>query len=179
MPYIQLTRGLQCLVDEDDFEELSKVKWLAQNCGGGRFYAARAEYFYDPITGVKKRRYELMHRRLLPVPPGHWVDHKNRDTLDNRRSNLRQSTPSQNGINRPPHKNKKLSRYRGVAYVAYLNRKNPWMAFLNANGKRTYLGYFPDELTAAKAHDAAAKELQGEFAQLNFPCPDLALLTTS
>lgn len=58
------------------------------------------------------------------------------------------------------------SRFHGVIY--YMARKN-WRASICVSSKRIFLGYFDDELSAAKVHDSAAKTYHGEGAKLNFP----------
>ncbi len=156
---IPLTRGLRALVDEDIAKILGRFKWLAQTTSNG-VYAARADY-------RNGRRYVLLHREITACPPNLVVDHINHDTLDNRRCNLRVCQPFQNAANTRKQVGTKLSRFKGVAFVPYLNRKNPWMAFINLRGKRSYLGYWPDEETAARVRDDAAIQLHGAFAQLN------------
>lgn len=162
---IPLTRGLVALVSPEDFERISAFKWLAQSTGNGRFYACRADS--SLAVGGKKRAYLLMHRVVLNAPKGPLVDHINGDPLDNRRGNLRLCTPEENMHNMRKPRGCKLSRFKGVAFVQYLNRKNPWMAFIAASGKRTYLGYFPTEEDAARAYNTAALKLHGSFAHLN------------
>lgn len=168
MMLIPLTRGLFAKVDDADFEWLSVFKWYAQptksklQLSGGiqqqRFYAARR---------VSKTRLALMHREIAKTAKGKKTDHRNGRTLDNRRSNLRHATDGQNASNQQIQRNKKLSRFKGVAFVRCLNKSNPWMAFINQAGKRFYLGYFPTEESAALAYNAAASEKFGEFACLN------------
>lgn len=164
--WLPITRGMRTLVDEEDYEKLSLYKWLAQSVGHGRFYACRADYDNPPLG--RKRRYLLMHRVITDAPPGAVVDHKNRDPLDNRRCNLRVCSPADNTHNRATSKrHKQLSRYKGVSFAEYLNRLNPWIAYIDAFGRRKYLGYFSDENAAAQAYNEAATKLHGEFAYLN------------
>jgi len=156
---IPLTRGLSTLVDEDIAETFGKFKWLAQSCGS-RIYAARADYKFG-------RRYLLLHREITACPRDFVVDHINHDTLDNRRCNLRICKPFQNAANSRKQPGTKLSRFKGVAFVPHLNRKNPWISFINFHGKRQHLGYWPDEEIAARVRDEAAIKFHGEFALLN------------
>lgn len=88
------------------------------------------------------------------------IDHINGDSLDNRRSNLRYCTYSQNLMN--THKVRSASGYKGV----YRHRKR-WYAHITLNGRRFYLGLFKTPQDAAHAYNAKAKELFGEFACLN------------
>ena len=89
------------------------------------------------------------------------VDHKDRDTGNNRIVNLRPATNLQNSCNR---RGRGKSRYRGV----YFHTKNSkWTAAGRKVGKSYYLGSFESELEAAKAYDTWAKEAHGEYANLN------------
>jgi hypothetical protein len=117
------------------------------------------------IEPDKRAKIVTMHRELMNQPKGFLVDHRNTDTLDNRRSNLRLATCSQNQWNRQKIKNT-TSRFVGVSF--YKSRKK-WVAYIDAAGKRISLGYFNSEIDAARAYDEAAKKYHGEFARLNFP----------
>jgi hypothetical protein len=101
----------------------------------------------------------------MNVPPGILVDHRNGDTLDNRRTNLRLATCSQNSCNRQKTKSKTSSRFIGVSFDKH---KVVWTAYISFHRKRIWLGCFKTEIAAAKAHDEAAKKYHDEFARLNF-----------
>ena len=156
---IPLSEGKFTIVDPPDFYRLNAFDWL---CSGrdDNLYAAR-------VIRTQSGRLNtiLMHREILPAPPGLLVDHRNTDSLDNRRSNLRLATPSQNSCNSRRDKSNTYSRYRGVSFS---KRKGKWFATIRVNGKRLWLGYFDNELDAARAYDEAAKKYHGEFARLNF-----------
>lgn len=138
------------LVDDADFEWLNQFKWYAKGPEGRYVYA---------VTGSEKTR---MHRLILPEVV--LVDHQNRDTLDNRRENLRPATRTDNGAN-AVRRTDNTSGFKGV----YWNKeKRQWVARVGVRGKRRYLGHFDDLWQAARAYDAAAKEHFGEFACANF-----------
>jgi hypothetical protein len=101
----------------------------------------------------------------MNAPRGLLVDHRNTNGLDNRRSNLRLATYSQNNCNKAKRKNTS-SRYVGVCFNKQLKR---WGAYIKPQGKKIFLGYFDNEIDAAHAYDAAARKYHGEFARLNFP----------
>jgi len=95
--------------------------------------------------------------------PGLEVDHRNRDPLDNRRTNLRCATRSQNAANRSRPVGSSAP-YRGVRRTRNGRR---WMALLSVNGRQRYFGTYDSPELAARAYDVAALEQFGEFAALN------------
>jgi DNA polymerase-1 len=158
---IPLTQGRYAIVDPDDYRHLSKHKWYAYP-NGKTFYAARAA----TINGIKKR-YLPMHRAVLKVPANMFVDHINRNGLDNRKANLRPATHAQNSCNRAKRSNGTCaSKYKGV--TARSERKS-YQAQIRVNGNPIFLGSFRDEVQAAKAYDRAAKKYHCQYAVLNFP----------
>ena len=103
-----------------------------------------------------------LHRLIMNAPENTQIDHINGVKTDNRRSNLRFATHAENQRNRGPHKGNKTG-YKGVC----IDRDGKYFAYINCNGKRTYLGRFSTGYQAAKAYDAAALILHGEFAKTN------------
>lgn len=95
MPYIELTRGKQAFVDDADFEALSAFKWSVHRDSQSK--AHWRAYRHIPKSGSKSIE---MSRELMGIREGHVIDHRNRDTLDYRRSNLRWATHQQNSQNR-------------------------------------------------------------------------------
>jgi len=161
---IPLTQGKYAIVDPDDFERLNKHKWYAVQCKN-TCYAGR-----NSRPGAsQKRLYIKMHRVVLKPPEGFIVDHINRNGLDNRKANLRLATRAQNSLNRPYIKRPNSpSKYKGVTWH---KRNKKWQAQICYNGIHKTIGYFHDEVAAAKAYDKAAKKYHKEFAVLNFPLP--------
>ena len=104
----------------------------------------------------------LMHRHILQPPVDLEVDHRDNDGLNNRRSNLRMATRSQNMTNKEYGVG--ISGYRGVS-----RNGSRWRARVIHNNKEHHIGTFDTIEEAAKAYDQLAKELHGEFAMLNFP----------
>ena len=149
---IELTKGKVAIVDDDDYEFLSQWKW-----GYYGQYAARRDYI-----SKKERKLIMMHRLINHTPDGLFTDHINGDPLDNRKENLRNCTISENGGNRKKTKNPTSSKYKGVRW-----RKNRWECSIKYRNKRIYLGRFENEINAAKQYDKIAKQLFGEFANLN------------
>ena len=152
MPQILLTKGQVAIVDEADFERLSQRKWCALHIKkSGVFYAA------SRIDG----KFVLMHRYLTEAPKGMLVDHANRNTLDNRRSNLRVCSKGQNNANKGV-----LSKH-GFKGVYRQKPTERWGAHITIDGKHRDLGRYNSKAEAARAYDIAAIAAFGEFALTN------------
>lgn len=154
---IPLSNGGETLIDDADYESLCRHKWHwieVDKEPRRRRYASRMTLL---PTGKWKRL--LMHRVILCAPQGVKVDHRNRDSLDNQRGNLRLATNSQNAANSVHRPNR--SGYRGV----YLMQGRYWYVWIGG----AYVGSFPDAESAARAYDDAARARYGEFARVNFP----------
>ena len=107
-----------------------------------------------------------MARSFIPNPDGNpCVDHVNGDKLDNRVDNLRWCTYQENGYNSKKSK-ESSSPYKGVHWHI---KSKKWESTITINGKVKHIGYFSDEIEAAKAYDQVARKLHREFARLNFP----------
>lgn len=154
---IPLSRGLFATVDAVDYDWLAQWKWCASPSKDGKFRAFRIESTTEGPRSV------LMHRQILAPSRKEKVDHRDGDSLNNRRSNLRACTQRKNSLNRIGNKTgRKLSRFKGVT----LHKKTgKW----DARFRRAYLGLYAVEEDAARAYDAAAREFDHEYAVLNFP----------
>ncbi len=152
---IELTWGKVAIVDAEDFERLSSYKWCAVK-GRRNWYAKTLRQNGMPLA---------MHRLITNAPKHLVVDHINHNGLDNRKENLRLCTRRQNNHNQRPRVGK-TSRYKGVYWKKSAKK---FVAHIHTKAKKIWLGYFTDEIEAAKAYDKKARELFGEFAYLNFP----------
>ena len=92
------------------------------------------------------------------------IQHADGSHTQDRLSNLRIVSRSQNGMNQRIARNN-TSGYKGVSWET---KANKWRAAIVSCGRTKYLGCFPTAESAASAYDNAAKELHGEFAKLNF-----------
>src|SRR5262249_956687 len=142
--YVVLTQDLSAKVDPSDIDELAAFSWHAHRMTNGKTYAT---------TRIGDKHIP-MHRLLTQCPDELEVDHANMDTLDNRRSNLRVCTRSQNLSNRRAQRNN-TSGFKGVS-LAKCN--NLFKGTIQCNGVMYHLGYFASPAEAAQAYDAKAKE---------------------
>jgi hypothetical protein len=158
---IELVNGKgYALVDDEDHYRLSQYNWHLNN---GYAYRNRKR----KLMGIKSIQVS-MHREVLGLQrgDGKQCDHINGDRLDNRRRNLRIATRQQNLWNRTAKGQGYSSDYKGVTWI---KKEKKWKGTITKNGKQYFLGKFGDETDAARAYDAAARELFGAYASLNFP----------
>ena len=148
MREIPLTQGRVALVDDEDYERVIQHSWCVV-----RGY----------VQTSLKNRHIYLHRYIMHAQKGTEVDHRNQNTLDCRKSNLRICTRSQNSMNLAP--NKHTSKYKGVCWSVSHQK---WHAEITIQQVKKHLGYFNDEVEAARCRDEAAKQYHGEFAFLNF-----------
>lgn len=140
-------QGKFALVDDEDFERLNQFKWYLSNTG------------YASTSGGRK----LMHSLLMNTPPKMHTDHKDHNSLNNQKSNLRVCTCAQNVINQEK-KSGLSSKYKGVCWDK-INKK--WESYFWLNDKKRKLGRFSSEEDAALAYNLAAFKHFGEFAVMN------------
>jgi len=143
MRKIKLTQGKYAIVDDVDYELVSKHTWCANEHRNGRWYA---------LTNLpsKNGKHAMisMHRMILglEIGDGKITDHINRNGLNNRRHNLRIVSPSENNRNKRGYGK---SKQRGVSWN---EREKKWKV-------RVTIGSFDDKTKAARAFRKACKKL--------------------
>ena len=151
---IPVRGGFETIVDEDVFYQTRLVSWRIHKPGKSPLY----------VCGNIHGKVVFLHHFVLNVPKGSGlkVDHWNGETLDNRRENLRLCTDSQNQANRSDSRG--TSQFKGV----HLDRHTGhWVAAICKYRKSIHLGTFATEEDAARAYNAEALSLFGQFACLN------------
>ena len=148
----------EVLVDDEDYPLVSQHKWYVTIQSRDRIYA---------ITYIKKENGKYtglrMHRLIMSPDKNEDIDHINHNCLDNRKANLRKCTRSQNSQNSLSHTGTSI--FKGVSWHKYVGR---WQATIVPSGSiKKHLGYFSNEIDAAKVYDKKALELFGEFALTN------------
>jgi hypothetical protein len=151
---IQLTNGQVALIDEGDLFTLSKFDWLSVSAGKGLIYA------YTQINN----KTVYMHRLIMGEPLGLYVDHRNRNGLDNQRENLRITTQSVNIANAGMFENN-TSGYKGV--VKY---RKGWKAQIKFHQKTIQSNMLNSKMDAAILRDELVRQLfNSEKVWLNLP----------
>lgn len=125
-------------------------------------------YFYNRPVHI--------HKLILPsVSKTMRIDHRDCDKLNNRKSNLRICTPTENNRNRRKILLKNRSA-NGSLFKGVMKRPKygpgyteAWEARIKVNHKSLFLGTYATEVDAARAYDFAAREHFGEFARYNIP----------
>lgn len=156
--YVPLTKGLFSLIDSEDADEVGKYNWRAayrplSRCdyatrsirkeGGGHIDQALQEFLLGRVEGMQ-------------------VDHIHGKSLDNRRSQLRHATPTQQKMNQPTYRNNTT----GHKGVYWRERDQQWSAAIGFEKKLIHLGQFDCMIDAIAAREAAEKHYFGAFSRM-------------
>lgn len=147
-------KDLFAMVDDDQYESLSKYNWHYMEQQKGFFYACR-NVFNEGKTRQKKIR---MHCEVMG---NKYIDHKDHNGLNNQKENLRESCSKTNGYNRKQQSNLSGG-YKGVSLS-----RNKFKASIKINGNHNYLGTRDNPKDAARLYNDAALKYFGEFAYIN------------
>jgi hypothetical protein len=143
--YIEVSdeSGEKFIIDYDDEEKIKGKYWTVKNGYAQSFYEGRSN---------------LLHRVIMNPPENMVVDHINRNTLDNRKENLRICTDHQNVLN------KKISKNNKSGYTGVYHNKERWVSVIFYNGKTIHLGTYKNIEDAISARLDAEEKYFGEYA---------------
>lgn len=153
----------QAIIDSGKINVITGIKWRATKKG-----------YVRGVVNVGDKQIEWgLHHAVLGIPAGTQhenslaVDHENRNPLDNRVCNLRNGTYSHNGQNSTKQVRKgrpTTSKFKGVSWNTI---EKKWKASITKDSKPIHLGWFSEEVEAAKTYDKKALEIFGEYALTN------------
>jgi hypothetical protein len=142
------------LVDDEDLEKVLQFRWHIASSG----YVVSDQR--KMVNGHRKGKMVRLHRFLLAPNDDQIIDHINQNRLDNRRSNLRLATQSQNMRNRNAQSNNS-SGYKGICWVERIQR---WRAYANLNYRQYSFGYHKTLQEALDAYNDNIESIHGEWA---------------
>jgi hypothetical protein len=129
---IPLTKNKVALVDDLDYEELSKYYWHAGPGHRNTFYVRRG------VWNAKTKKMETirLHRQLLGCKSGEIVDHIDGNPLNNQRTNLRIVSNKENSQNLHYETSTNL---RGISWYGH---RNKWRVYIREGRHQKHLGYY-------------------------------------
>lgn len=140
---------IKVMIDKDDLEKCSQLTW---------HYAKNKDSKYIQ-TRIKGKMIKL-HRFLMGINDSNLlVDHVNRDTLDNRKVNLRVCNYRENSFN----KSVRVDNTSGIPGVSFHNANNKWRTKIKYNNVTIHLGYFEDINEALINRRIAEEILFGKY----------------
>lgn len=154
MKTIPLTKGKSAIIDDEDYHWICKQKWYEQKVPKTSYARCDKIYMHRAI---------LYKHQMLTV--SQFVDHVNKNGLDNRKINLRACSCGENIRNSAKQANT-TSRYKGVHCNG---RSGKWNVNITVDGNTFFKGSYDDEVYAARVYDYFARIHYKEFAALNFP----------
>lgn len=163
--YIPLQDSGVTIVSPED-ADLLLFDWLAIDCNGTSYVVTRTRR--KRFDGRVVTRSYYLHRVILQRMLGHRlsrgqeVDHRDMNTFNNCRENLRLATRAQNIWNRGLNK-RNTTGYKGVTFH---KARGKFMSIITVNGEHHYLGYFETAEQAHQAYSEAAIKYHGEFVRL-------------
>lgn len=155
---IELTNGMKAIVDDEDYDYLLDYNWRALK-NGKTYYAI----FGKRVNGKYSNTW--MHRMIMDAKNREdEINHIDHNGLNNQKNNLRKTTHKKvmwqkNAADSKPTK------FKGISFH---KPSKKWRARIFVDGKMKYLGYYKNEIEAAKGYDNEQKKHYGEFANLNF-----------
>lgn len=156
---VPVWNGFTALVDETDAEEMMHFAWHVSK-------GYRTKYARSKIRDSAGRWLSVsMHRMIMKSPVGIEIDHINGNGLDNRRSNLRFATHSQNAA----YSGLRITNQTSYKGVHFRSDRGYFRMTVRCGSERIRRNGFSNAEEAARAYDEEALRLFGDFAVLNFP----------
>jgi hypothetical protein len=156
--------GCEVIVDDEDFTRVSELTWHVEKRSAekGNFYFRHT--FNKTKEGKRQVWSVMLHRFVLGLleDDGFVVDHIDRNTLNNSKSNLRRCSKGENNRNVAMRKTN-TSGYKGVTWY---KSRSKWMAQIKVNKKHITLGYFDNPQKAHEAYCEASAKYHGEFGRI-------------
>lgn len=145
---------LEAFIDAADLKAVDKMPatWCAHRAPTAHTFYVRGS---GGLLGEDPFCRKFLHKYLFDFP-SLFVDHINGNGLDNRRSNLRLATKSQNMQNQHGVRKNSTTRRRGVSFDKKLNK---YRAYLDINKRRVHLGLFDSLEEADKMATKARVEM--------------------
>lgn len=143
MKCLKTSEGVEFLIDDDDFENISKYRWCIYD-----------RYLESYINGKNIK----LSRFIMKADKDHHVDHINGDLLDNRKANLRLCSRYQNQQNRKINKDN-VCGHKGIQ----LMNNGRYRVRIQTNGKREHIGCFERLVDAINCRREIGKESHGKF----------------
>ncbi len=153
--FIPLTKGYEATIDAADVALAAGFHWYATK-------SLHTTYAERSCKRDGRRTSVSLHRTILGEPAGAKVDHEDGDGLNNRRSNLRRASHSEN-LRNQRRRADNTSGFKGVSPSRRTSRK--WTARITIEGQRKRLGYFDTPEEAHAAYVEASRRLHGNFAR--------------
>lgn len=155
MKIIKAYHGQEIMIDDENFDFLNQFVWKV----------IKKMKTYKDVQSTHFGKIVRMSRLIMKITdPKIFIDHIDGNTFNNQKSNLRLATPRQNSRNIGKRKGNYTSKYKGVNWNKV---KNKWDSRIATDHGRVHVGYFDNEIDAAKAWNNAAVKYHKEFARLN------------
>ena len=148
--------NLKIKIDKEDIDKVKQYRWCA------RYDKTIDGYYIEAWERGKNRKRLKLHRFLTDCPKTMQVDHINRNTLDNRKENLRICTQAENAQNKSMYKNNKL----GEKYI-YLNKDGKYIIQKRVNGKIKIIGRLKNLKDAIICRDEYLRKEEFELCTKN------------
>ncbi|GMX64537.1 hypothetical protein Elgi_38060 [Paenibacillus elgii] len=164
--YLETKKGevIEALIDTEDLEKVKATDYsfhATWKKGVGSYYVRTT--IYKRVDGKRKCGAIYLHHLIMPLPLTetvlYHVDHKNHNTLDNRKENLEIKLAKVNHVNRKKANKNNKSGYRNVSFT-----DNNYIVQLQIDGKNTRLASFKDAQEAGEYAEAMREKYYGKDA---------------